>query len=158
MKFTPQALNPGSKGRWVKAHFVLPEGFEVNDVDANTPAKIAHLGIESAYMDVFINDDGLVEIEIAFDRADFCGAGMDYGLADVVVIGKLISGQDFVGSDTVRIIANNIKHLAVLSSYWLESDCGAPDWCGGADIDGDSEVNFVDFALFDGCGIEVVKE
>ena len=28
----------------------------------------------------------------------------------------------------------------------------------GADIDGDSEVNFVDFALFDGCCIEVVGE
>ncbi|MHC4647068.1 MAG: choice-of-anchor Q domain-containing protein, partial [Planctomycetota bacterium] len=25
MKFTPQALNPGSEGRWMKLHFVLPE-------------------------------------------------------------------------------------------------------------------------------------
>ncbi|MHC4677009.1 MAG: LamG-like jellyroll fold domain-containing protein [Planctomycetota bacterium] len=29
MKFTPQALNPGSRGGWVKAHLVLPEGFVV---------------------------------------------------------------------------------------------------------------------------------
>jgi hypothetical protein len=36
MKFTPQALNLRSKGKWLKAHLVLPEGFDVNDVDTNT--------------------------------------------------------------------------------------------------------------------------
>jgi hypothetical protein len=29
-------------------------------------------------------------------------------------------------------------------------DCGEPDWCVGFDLDRDSVVNFVDFALFDG--------
>ncbi|MHC4621349.1 MAG: S8 family serine peptidase, partial [Planctomycetota bacterium] len=41
MKFTPQALNPGSHGNWVKARFVLPEGFVPDDVNTNTPAEIS---------------------------------------------------------------------------------------------------------------------
>ncbi len=158
MRLTPQALNPDSKGNWVKAHFVLPEGFGVDDVDDNSPAKIWPLGIESDYIDVFINEDGLVEIEIAFDRAAFCGAGIDYGPAEVTVIGRLTSEQDFYGTDTIKIITGPLKHLAVLSSYWLEADCGVPDWCGGVDLDHSSMVDFIDFAMFDGCCIEVIKE
>jgi hypothetical protein len=48
--------------------------------------------------------------------------------------------------------------VADLASYWLESGCGKPDWCGGVDLNQDSSVDFVDFALFDGCCIEVVAE
>jgi parallel beta-helix repeat protein len=158
MQFTPQALNPGSQGNWVKAHFVLPEGFGIGDVDANTPATIEPFGIESDYINVFINEDGLVEIEAAFSRAAFCGAVTDNGAVEVTVVGLLTSGQYFYGTDTIKIVTNGIKYLAVLSSYWLESDCGGPDWCGGVDLDQNTVVDLVDFALFDGCCIEVVKE
>jgi hypothetical protein len=40
MKFTPQALNPGSRANWMKAHFVLPEEYSVGDVDVNRPAVV----------------------------------------------------------------------------------------------------------------------
>ncbi|MHC4621267.1 MAG: GLUG motif-containing protein, partial [Planctomycetota bacterium] len=40
MKFTPQALNAHGRGNWMKAHFVLPEEFAVEDVDANSPAVV----------------------------------------------------------------------------------------------------------------------
>ena len=158
MKFTPQALNPGSKGRWVKAHFVLPEEFSVEDVDANTPAVIAPLGIESDYIDVFINEDGFVEVEAAFSRADFCGTLTDNEPVEVTVTGLLTTGQQFYGTDTIRITNKNLEYLAVLSSHWLRTDCGQPDWCDGADLNQDSVVNFVDFALLDGCCIEVINQ
>ncbi|MHC4867959.1 MAG: right-handed parallel beta-helix repeat-containing protein, partial [Planctomycetota bacterium] len=57
MSFTPQSPNPGSEGNWVKAHCVLPEGFEVEDVDTNSPAILEGLGIESDHMNVFINEE-----------------------------------------------------------------------------------------------------
>jgi len=158
MHFTPKTLNPGSRGKWLKAHFVLPEGFVVEDVDANTPATLEPVGIESDYINVFINEDGLVEIEIAFDRADFCGAGIDYGPAEVTVMGRLSDCRYFYGTDTIRIITSNLKYLAVLASHWLEGGCGVPDWCGGVDLDRNSVVDFVDFVLLDGCCIEVIKE
>ncbi|MHC4396915.1 MAG: hypothetical protein ACYS1A_14810 [Planctomycetota bacterium] len=149
MKFTPQALNLSSSGKWVKAHFVLPEDFDVNDVDANTPAVIAAFGIESDYIDVFINEDGFVEIEAAFSRADFCGSIIGNEPVEVNVTGTLTTGQQFYGTDTIRITNNNLEYLTVLSSHWLRTDCGQPDWCSGADLNRDSVVNFVDFALLD---------
>ncbi len=157
MKFTPQALNPNSKGKWVKAHLVLPDGFAVEDVDVNTPAKLCPLGIESDYINAFINEDGLVEIEIGFGRAAFCGR-TDYGPADVIVVGLLTTGQYFYGTDTIRIITHNLHYLAVFASYWLDEDCGAPDWCNGFDLDQDSVVNFIDFALFDSCCVEIITQ
>ena len=157
MRFTPQALNPGSQGKWVKAHLVLPEDFAVEDVDADTPALINELGIESDYVNVFVNEDDLVEVEAAFDRADFC-AGTDYGPAEVTVTGLLTSGQSFYGTDTIRIISNKLAYIAVVASHWLETGCGQPGWCDGFDLDQNSTVDFVDFALLEGCCIEIITE
>ncbi|MHC4574788.1 MAG: right-handed parallel beta-helix repeat-containing protein [Planctomycetota bacterium] len=157
MKFTPQAVNPGSQGNWMKAHFVLPEGFGVDDVDVNTPAVIEPLGIESSYVSAIIGEDRLVKIEIAFGRADFCSS-TDYGPAEVSVVGALTAGQYFYGADTIRIIKNNFQYLALLASHWLATGCGQPDWCNGLDVDQNSTVDFVDFAMFDGCCIQIVTE
>ncbi len=38
--------------------------------------------------------------------------------------------------------------LAQLSAYWLETNCGEPDWCEGADFDRNSTVNLADFTIF----------
>ncbi|MHC4659151.1 MAG: M26 family metallopeptidase [Planctomycetota bacterium] len=158
MKLTPQAFNPGSQGNWMKAHFVLPEGFIVEDVDANRPAVIEPSNIESDYMNVFINDDGLVEIEAAFDRGEFCSIVTGDEPMEVRVVGLLTSGQQFYGTDTIKIVTNSLKYVASLASRWLEANCGKPDWCAGMDLNQDSKVNFLDYALFDGCCIEVVRE
>jgi len=158
MRFTPRAFNPESKGRWIKAHFVLPEGYAVGDVDANRPAVVEPGGIESEYMNVFVNEDGLVEIKAAFSRGEFCGIATGDEAIEVTATGWLTSGQQFYGTDIVKITSNALKYLAGLASYWLEGDCGKPDWCGGVDVDQDSVVNFVDFALFDGCCIEIGAE
>ena len=158
MQFTPRALNPDSRGKWVKAHFVLPAGFVVEDLDVSSPAKIEPLGIESEYINVFVNEDGLVEIEVVFGRAAFCGDATDYGPVEVTVIGLLTSGQYFYGTDTIKIINKTFEYLGVLASHWLEAGCGAPDWCGGGDLDHSSVVDFVDFAIFDGCCIEVIRQ
>ncbi|MHC4483353.1 MAG: choice-of-anchor Q domain-containing protein, partial [Planctomycetota bacterium] len=161
MKFTPQAFNPGSKGKWVKAHFVLPEGFSVEDVDTYSPAKIIEPfepDIESDHINVFVNDDGLVEIEAAFPRAGFCGVGIDGNSVEVTALGTLTSGQQFYGTDTIRIIDHHFECLADFASYWLQTDCGKPDWCGGFDLDQDGVVNSRDFALFDACCIEIIAQ
>jgi hypothetical protein len=146
MKFTPQAINCRSSGKWVKAHFFLPAEFTVADVDSNKPAKIEPFGIESEYMNVFVNEDGVVEIEAAFDRAGFCNTA-GCGPVEVTVVGLLTNGQSFYGTDTIKIIKNSFECLAILSSSWLEMNCNKPDWCNGFDIDRDSIVNLKDFAI-----------
>jgi len=103
MKMTPQTLNPKSKGRWLKAHLVLPEGFTTDDVDADTPAVIEPFGIESDYIDVFINEDGFVEIEAAFSRTAFCSVATSDKPVEVTVTGLLTSGRQFYGTDFIKI-------------------------------------------------------
>jgi len=158
MKLTPRVLNPKSKGKWLKAHFVLPEGFSIEDVNTNTPAVIEPLGIESDHINVFINEDELVKIEAVFSRSDFCRSATSNDDTEVIVIGLLNSGQDFYGTDTIRIINRPFEQLAVFVSHWLQTGCGRPDWCSGTDLDRNSVVNFVDFAMLEGCCIEVTGQ
>jgi hypothetical protein len=161
MKFTPQALNSASKGNWIKAHFVLPDGFVVEDVDANIPSKVTEPfepDIESEYVNVFVNEDALVEVEAAFGRAEFCAAGTEGDSIEVTATGLLTSGQQFYGTETIKITDGTFEHLAGLASRWLEATCSQPDWCEGVDLDQDGAVNFVDFALFNGCRIQVIPE
>jgi len=156
MKFTPQAINLSSKGKWLKAHLILPEGFAVDDVDTDTPAMLQPLAIESHHINVFINDDGLVQVQAVFDRAAFCSYGSFDGT--VTVEAFLSTRQPLRGTDTIRIINKSFECLALFASHWLQADCAAPDWCGGFDLDRDSVVNFVDFALFDRCCIEIITQ
>ena len=72
--------------------------------------------------------------------------------------GRLTSGQYFCGSDTIRIITSKLGYVADLAYYWLGADCGPPDWCGGLDVDQDSVVDWLDFAMSDGCCIKVIEE
>jgi hypothetical protein len=155
MKLVPQSLNPGSHGKWIKAHFMLPEGFTVEDVDTSRPAEFEQFQLTSESMEVSVNKEDLVEIAAAFDRSAFCDIGPFEG--EIAVVGYLTSGQKFRGTDTIKIANNKLKYLGVLATNWL-SVCSAPDWCSGADLDQDSEVNFVDFALLDGCCFEVIKD
>jgi len=108
-KFTPQKLNCDSKGKrsnWVKAHCVLPGTFVIEDVDTSTPVMVEPLGIESDYMNLFINKNGLVELEIAFDSAAFCDAIADEDQLVLTVVGSLTDGQYFYGNDTIMIKGN----------------------------------------------------
>jgi hypothetical protein len=158
LKFTPHSFNPTSQGRWIKAHLVLPEGFAADHVDTNTPAVLTFIGrsVPSDHIDVFINDEGLVELEITFGRSVFCHIGSAQGIARVT--GLFTDGSYFRGEDTIKVVDNTFKHLAVLSAYWLQTGCAAPDWCEGFDLDGDGAVNFADLALFNPCCIEFLVE
>jgi hypothetical protein len=158
MKLTPQALNLGSRGKSVKAHLVLGEGYTVEDVDANRPVKIIEpYKADSESIDVSTNEEGLVEVEAAFDRAEFCAMVPDDESVEVRVSSVLTNGRYICGRDRVRITTNRLRCVAGLAFYWLQAGCGKPQWCDGADLDQDGAVDFADFALFDGCCIEVTS-
>ena len=147
MNLTPKALNCKSRGEWVKAHFVIPADLKVEDVDSNSPGQIDSLGVESDHIDVFVGEDGLIRVDMAFDRAAFCDGLTEGGSIEISVKGLLTNGYYFYGTDTIKIIDNIFEHLAFLSSQWLREDCSKPDWCQDADIDQDSVVNLYDFAF-----------
>jgi len=103
MKITPQALNCKSRGKWVKARFVLPEDLAIEDVDSDILGEIESLGIESDQMDVFVDEDGLVRVEMGVGRTAFCDALTDCGSVEITVKGFLTNGQSFYGTDTIKL-------------------------------------------------------
>jgi hypothetical protein len=127
-------------------------------VDTNAPAVVTPFGVESDYMNIFINEDNLVEIEAAFSRSAFCRSAISDDDTEVIVIGLLNDGRNFYGTDTIKVMDRSLEYLTICVSDWLETNCNSPDWCTGLDRDRNSVVNFVDFALFDGCCIEVVSD
>ncbi len=157
MRFTPQALNCRSYGNWVKAHLTLPQGFTVEDVDADRPAVLHPFGFESAPLYVFVNKDKLVQIEAAFDRQAVCSLAGDWPQA-LTVAGFLTDGNIFLGTSTVRIIHPSMKVIEELAFYWLNADCVQPDFCDRIDMNRDSLVNLLDYALLQNNQVEFVSE
>ena len=157
MKITPRSLNCHSHGRWIKAHLILPEGFEVSEVDVNTPAQLIPLGIESDQLKVSVGEDGLVKIQALFTRSQFCEAAGNWP-NEIIVCGLLTSGQSFYGKAGIREVTHGLKEIAELSYQWLQSGCKNPHWCDGMDINQDSVVNLRDFALFQNGYIEIFSD
>ncbi|MHC4489528.1 MAG: GLUG motif-containing protein [Planctomycetota bacterium] len=147
MKMTPRTLNCRSEGNWVKAHLTLPQGFTVADVDADRPAVLHSFGFESAPLYVFVNKDKLVEIEAAFEREVVCSLAGNWPEA-LTVAGFLTDGNIFLGTSKIRIMA----------SCWLQGDCVHPSWCDGIDMNRDSLVNLLDYALLMNINVEFVTD
>jgi hypothetical protein len=145
VKITPRALNLRSRGKWVKAQITVPKSLGGDGIDTTAPITIVELGLEAEKIKIC----GKKKVKASFDRAAFCRAGPFEG--PIVVEGSLVNGRRFRGSDTVKIVNNRVRLLPALASYWLQTGCGGPDWCGGLDINRDGVVDFADFALLDGC-------
>ena len=105
MKLTPQTLNCAGKGKFIKAHIILPEDIFPEDVDVNAPAVADPPDIDSEYIKVLGGDTGPVKLEIAFDRRAFCTELTEPGQIEITVFGYLTSGQEFYATDTIRIRA-----------------------------------------------------
>lgn len=101
MQLTPATINRKSKGKWLKAHIMLPEGISAEDIDVNEPAFLEPVGISSEYIKVL--GGGNASIEIGFDHEGFCDALIGTGVIDIEVFGFLTTGQEFFGSDTVKV-------------------------------------------------------
>ena len=157
MKLTPRTLNCRSKGNYVKAHITLPEGVTVEDVNSNRPAVLHSFGFQSAPLYVFVNKDKVVEIEAAFERESFCSLAGAWP-EELTVAGFLTDGNIFLGTSTVRIIHPGMKVIEELAWQWLNGDCVHPDFCNDIDMNRDSIVNLLDYALLVNSEVEFVTD
>ena len=76
----------------------------------------------------------------------------------LTVAGFLTDGSTFLGTSTVRIIHPGMKVLEDLASCWLQGDCVHPTWCDRIDMNRDSLVNLLDYALLMNIEIEFVTD
>ena len=52
----------------------------------------------------------------------------------------------------------DMKEIQGLAYYWLSTDCNLGNMCNGMDLNGDSIVNFVDFALLQRIEVEFISQ
>ncbi len=109
MKLTPQTLNCASRAKYIKAHITLPDEILPEDIDVNTPAVADPPDIDSKYIRIVGDDNGRVRLQIAFNRAAFCDSSTETGEIEVMVFGYLTTGQEFYGTDTIRIVGPERK-------------------------------------------------
>ena len=109
MKFTPQTLNCKSKGKWVKAHMTLPQGFTGKDVDKQATATLEPYGLPTNKIQA--SSGKSKKVTISFDRGTFARAlnGDPNDTAEVTAVGQLKSGQYFFGTDTIRVLNSVAK-------------------------------------------------
>ena len=105
----PDMLNPDSeKGRFVMAYIELPNPFLVTDILVSTvtlrvDGEEGSVEAEPAPTEVGDHDeDGIPDLMIKFDRAAVLGLiGEKTGDVTLVVSGRLSTGRDFEGKDTI---------------------------------------------------------
>jgi hypothetical protein len=56
------------------------------------------------------------------------------------------------------MIAPGMKVIEDLASCWLQEDCVHPTWCDGIDMNRDSMVNLLDYALLLNSQVEFIRE
>ena len=127
----------------------MPENYQIADVNTIAPCTLEPLGLLAEHTSPFINEDGFVQVDVSFDRDEFCQTDPPVGINQMIPTGSLTSGHYFYGIDEIRILDNRMEHLINLGLNWLKSDCTKPKWCNGLDINMDGVVDLKDFALIE---------
>ena len=101
----PDVLNLKSKGTWITCYIELPEGFDVGDIDVATLMLNGQVPSEPHPTAVGDYDgDGVADLMVKFDLAA-TQATVEVGdSVQISVVGDLIDGTVFKGSDTIRVI------------------------------------------------------
>ncbi len=109
----PETINLKSHGKWVTCYIELPDGYNVEDINIST-VKITEVGREEIDPPIYaethptsIGDygsDGIQDLMVKFDRQELQGKLPIGNEVEILVMGELESGEEFRGSDKVRVI------------------------------------------------------
>jgi len=111
----PDTLNLKSHGRWITAYITLPDGFDVNDIDTSTIAITGLKGgtcapdytqlPDTSFTPVVgdRDEDLILDLTVKFDR-QLLLANICLDDVDITIEGDLITGEHFVGADSIRVI------------------------------------------------------
>ena len=139
-----------NQGKWIKGHVIMPEGIEPAAIDPNVMVRLAPLGILSDEVEVMMDESGQVELAIAFDQAEVLDAletEAENHSVGITLIGAFADGSSFYATGAISILKSRVSQLNLIASQWLSKDCREWSWCGGADVNQDGIVNYLDFFL-----------
>ena len=111
----PEALNLGSRGKWITTYIEFPEGYDITNINVSTimlndtvPAELRPVAIGD------YDEDGIPDLMVKFDRAEV----ISYIIANInmtklfeerfmtislIVTGYFNDGTLFKGDDAIRI-------------------------------------------------------
>lgn len=111
----PDTLNLKSKGNWITCYIELPEGYDVNQIDANTVTlsvgSATPIAAELSPTEVGDYDnDTIPDLMVKFDRGAVQSVASE-GSVEMTVGGSLTDGTTFEGTDTVLILDKGKEHI-----------------------------------------------
>ena len=117
-------------------------------------AQINSAVIEESQQDVSgylaVGDNGAIYGAIPKTSIDSATATVKVTVADpdgeLSVAGYSNSIELFTSGDINTDCVVDVADVAALVNQWLNTDCGDPDWCSGADIDHSMTVGLSDYA------------
>lgn len=142
----PQTLNLTSKG--ILTCFIrLSREYDVNEIDtAGICLKTEACQIEA----LIVSIDEQEHVVIAKFSRQAAAAILDAGeQVEITITGRLTDGTIFEGIDLIRVINSKLQIVADFSSHWLRTYDSDPHACKYLDVNQDSVINFVDFAMLD---------
>jgi len=101
------------------------------------------------WTDTFVTSLNIVSgTALAFDRNDHpvIAAGRTLAYNPIPVCGDV--NHPYPKGDFNQDCHVNWQDFEIFAQHWLRCDCGAPDWCGGCDLDQEGCVNWEDFGIF----------
>jgi hypothetical protein len=115
VRVTPETLNLASNGKWITARIELPEGYNVNDVDALSIRLNGVIPIDTSFTPNVGDSDsnGVADLTVKFDRAavsnlirnapDVSQDTGKFSEAELSISGT-VAGTSFIGVCTVKVI------------------------------------------------------
>lgn len=94
----PDTLNLKSKGRWITCYILLPEQYDVADIDSDS--LLLNGKVSPAWSWI---DEAEQILMAKFSRSEVQQI-LDPGQAELTVTGELTDGSKFEGTDTIKVI------------------------------------------------------
>ncbi len=102
----PDTLNVMSKGRYVMCYITPSEGYDARDIDVSSVSLEGVSALPYKYGYVDINDDGICELMVKFDRTAIIAELPFESCPDYLVHigGSYSDGVSFRGTDLINIV------------------------------------------------------
>lgn len=113
--FCPDSLNLRSNGKWITGYIELPESYDVTNINVSSILLNGTIpvALSSPSQIADCDGDGVLELMVKFDRAAVQSYILSHAVfkdrfaeATLTLTGKLNTGIEFEGNDTMRIILN----------------------------------------------------
>ena len=105
----PDTLNLKSEGRWVTCYIELLGSLDANDIDVSTILLNNTIPADKTTGIGDYDDDNIADLMVKFDRSDVQKILKVGDKVNITVSGKTYDGNQFEGSDTIRVIDEGKK-------------------------------------------------